>query len=207
MLVLSRKENQRIVFPTLDITVEVVRVQGSKTRLGIDAPPDIPVLRQEVADLNSVEFTTDERTANQKLMDLNRTVRERIDSGCALLNLLHQHLERDPTAQKLVLDVFQELGGLERAAGEVIEGDSKLGKRSPHALLLEQDENECQLLASCLRMNGFEVTTASDDRDALTTCRCMRPRIASWWAMGLLIHLVVILSTRFGPTRNCVKRG
>lgn len=39
MLVLSRKETDKIVFPTLGITVEVLRLRGNVARIGIDAPP------------------------------------------------------------------------------------------------------------------------------------------------------------------------
>lgn len=48
MLVLSRRESQRIRLGD-SITVTVVRVSGDKVRLGIEAPPEIRVLRDELA--------------------------------------------------------------------------------------------------------------------------------------------------------------
>ena len=47
MLVLSRKENQQIVIDK-DIVVTVVQIRGNKVRLGISAPKDVPVHREEV---------------------------------------------------------------------------------------------------------------------------------------------------------------
>jgi len=47
MLVLSRKKNESIVING-NIRIVVVEVQGDKVRLGIEAPKDIPVHRQEV---------------------------------------------------------------------------------------------------------------------------------------------------------------
>jgi carbon storage regulator len=47
MLVLSRKKNESIVINN-DITVTVVEIRGDKVRLGIVAPKDVPVHRQEV---------------------------------------------------------------------------------------------------------------------------------------------------------------
>ena len=49
MLVLSRKKNEAIVISG-DIVITVVEVRGDKVRLGIEAPKDVPVHRQEVWD-------------------------------------------------------------------------------------------------------------------------------------------------------------
>ncbi len=47
MLVLSRKKNESIVIHE-DIVITVVEIRGDKVRLGIVAPKDVPVHRQEV---------------------------------------------------------------------------------------------------------------------------------------------------------------
>jgi carbon storage regulator len=47
MLVLSRKKNESIVINT-DIVITVVEIRGDKVRLGIVAPKDVPVHREEV---------------------------------------------------------------------------------------------------------------------------------------------------------------
>ncbi len=47
MLVLSRKKNESIVIAN-DIVITVVEVRGDKVRLGIVAPKDVPVHREEV---------------------------------------------------------------------------------------------------------------------------------------------------------------
>ena len=47
MLVLSRKKNESIVISE-NIVITVVELIGDKVRLGIEAPRDIPVYRQEV---------------------------------------------------------------------------------------------------------------------------------------------------------------
>ena len=49
MLVLSRKVNENIVIDGR-IFVKVVRVDGGMVKLGIEAPSDVPVHRQEVYD-------------------------------------------------------------------------------------------------------------------------------------------------------------
>jgi len=47
MLVLSRRENERIRLGD-SIVITVVRLSGDKVRLGIEAPPDVVVLREEL---------------------------------------------------------------------------------------------------------------------------------------------------------------
>lgn len=47
MLVLSRKCGEKIIIGD-NITVEVVEIQGGKVRLGIVAPREVPVHRQEI---------------------------------------------------------------------------------------------------------------------------------------------------------------
>lgn len=49
MLVLSRKRDERIVIGD-NIVITVVDVRGDKVRLGIEAPAEVPVHRQEVLD-------------------------------------------------------------------------------------------------------------------------------------------------------------
>jgi len=54
MLVLSRRENERIRLGD-SIVVTVVRVGGDRVRLGIDAPANILVLRDELGNAGGRE--------------------------------------------------------------------------------------------------------------------------------------------------------
>ena len=68
MLVLSRKKDESIVINN-DITIVVVEIRGDKVRLGVEAPKEVPVHRQEVFDaiargetvVESVESEADSR--------------------------------------------------------------------------------------------------------------------------------------------------
>ncbi|HJN13750.1 MAG TPA: carbon storage regulator [Pirellulaceae bacterium] len=164
MLVLARKETERLVFPTLGISIEVIHIRGKKTRLGIDAPADVPVLRHELADLKGIDFTSGGASANQKCSNLAMAVRTTLDSTAVVLNRLHAHLDGHDAAQSLVLDVFRELQVLDCNIDDTLEDSHG---SSPHALLIDNDANERELLASCLRLGGFEVVIASNADDAL----------------------------------------
>lgn len=50
MLVLSRKKSESIVIND-DITVVVVEIRGDKVRLGVEAPQNVPVHRNEIYEL------------------------------------------------------------------------------------------------------------------------------------------------------------
>ncbi len=47
MLVLTRKTEQSIMIGD-DIEIHVLSIRGGKVRLGIDAPSDVPVFRNEI---------------------------------------------------------------------------------------------------------------------------------------------------------------
>ncbi len=50
MLVLSRRPQEKIVFPHLNIEVEILGVSGNTVRVGVNAPREVLVLRHEVAE-------------------------------------------------------------------------------------------------------------------------------------------------------------
>jgi carbon storage regulator CsrA len=165
MLVLSRKQNEKILFPTLGITLEILGVQGRTARIGIEAPEEVPIYRHEVAAQKSIAFTSDEdlRTAIDRLA---RTIRDRLDTSAACLNELHRHLESlaDDLGQMFVLDLFKELKALDASVKEVVQDEAST---AVSALLVESDPNERLLLAGYLRVSGIETTTANDNEDAL----------------------------------------
>ncbi len=165
MLVLSRKETDKIVFPTLGITVEVLRLRGNVARIGIDAPSDVPVYRHELTDRKHLEFSTDQNSSDS-LRELIHAVRRRLDAAAEALNRLHEQCEydRNGKAQQTVMEIFRELRMLEEEANSAIAPDEM---RAPRALLVEDDVNERELLAGYLRSHGIETTTANDGQDAL----------------------------------------
>ena len=51
MLVLTRREDESIMIGD-DVEITIVDVRGDKVRLGIEAPRDVPIYRQELLPLN-----------------------------------------------------------------------------------------------------------------------------------------------------------
>ena len=49
MLILSRKINEKVIIGE-DITISIIEIRGDQVRIGIDAPKNVKVFRQEVFD-------------------------------------------------------------------------------------------------------------------------------------------------------------
>lgn len=62
MLVLSRKERERIRLGD-SIVLTIVRVSGDRVRLGIEAPADMLVLREELDVAHAVEVVIQAKAA------------------------------------------------------------------------------------------------------------------------------------------------
>jgi carbon storage regulator len=50
VLVLSRRLNESIVLPGLGVTIQVASIKGRCVRIGIEAPANLPVVREELLD-------------------------------------------------------------------------------------------------------------------------------------------------------------
>ena len=61
MLVLSRQRDESIIIAD-NIKITIVDIRGDKVRLGIDAPKEIPVHRQEVFD--AIQRENDQENAD-----------------------------------------------------------------------------------------------------------------------------------------------
>ncbi len=173
MLVLSRGRNDKVVFPTLGISVEILRVAGNKVKLGINAPHEIPVHRNEVSErmeangeLESIKFPSTSKTATAKL---THDMRNRLNAAALGLHLLHCNIEtgdmRD--AESTIFKIFNELKAIESEIDEPAPKPERLPGGRHRALIVEDNDNERELLAGCLRSGGFDVDTAADGLQAM----------------------------------------
>jgi carbon storage regulator len=71
MLVLSRHRDECIMIGD-DVTITVVDIRGDKVRLGIEAPKDIPVHRQEVYEAIKRENQKASKLGQSETRDLGR---------------------------------------------------------------------------------------------------------------------------------------
>jgi carbon storage regulator CsrA len=181
MLVLSRRLQEKVLFPGINTAIQVVAVKGTQVRLGIEAPPGLLIVREELhkgsavpADpaLSSMEGRqAGAESAESQFRALRHLVRNRLNVTSVGLGLLRQQaragltdeLERTITMMEEEMQMLRQR--LESAAVKVPPAPPT--RRSRKALLVEDDQNERELLAGLLRLSGFDVDTAGDGCDAL----------------------------------------
>lgn len=183
MLVLSRREQESIVFPKLGIRVQVTRLKGKAVSLGVEAPDDVRVLRGEleshqqdenVCNVGAVIAQNAEAVeAKQREREREHELRNRINTLTIALHLLQKKASRDSGVvdETLLSGAIDELALIEETLQEGSKSpdlDEVNRKASlPLALLVDDNENETSLLAGYLRTFGFRVATALDGRAAL----------------------------------------
>ena len=169
MLVLSRRENQKVLFPNLGITVEVVGLRGNNVKLGIDAPPEIRILRSELADESEANADFYSNADDESDRSKERHQRNNQLNSIALQIQIAQKLLRrgdQEQAMNALEGTLAKLQVLDETATEATSSSSAaLGSRK--ALLVEDDANERQLMATILQMCGFEVDMVEDGLAAI----------------------------------------
>lgn len=164
MLVVSRRAGESIVFPSIGVTVRLVRIGGRVARVGIDAPPGLRVLRQELEHAPAPPASPAGPSATHELCN-------RLSKVALSLHLFQRQREAGLAAEaEATLErAFAALDALDRdAVAALVAGRPPLVPgRPPRALLVEDDANERELLAGLLGMNGCECATAGDGAEAL----------------------------------------
>lgn len=184
MLVLSRRRNDKILFPNLGITIEILKLDGRSVRVGIQAPKQIDIRRQELDDRGApvpekslAELVDLSKTAPSAELDsLNvaerdRQLRERVHLAALALNELNSRLEVDqyPELEDAMFKMFFELKSLDEEIDrrqKSLPPAAEPPKRT--ALLVEDNVNECRLLAGYLRCREFNVSVAHEGKAALS---------------------------------------
>ncbi len=179
MLVLSRHENEKVVFPNLGVSVEVLRVAGKVTRLGIEAPAEIQILRGELADASAANdlFAKASPPGASLAKSVRHAIRNRLNVASLGLQVLQRRLESGDAnaAEATIAKIFNELSEIDAALDSSKQAESsQQGKssqppsRQRRALIVEDNPNESELLAAYLRMNGYAVEVVADGFEALS---------------------------------------
>jgi carbon storage regulator CsrA len=153
VLVITRRPNEKIRFPALNITVHILRSTARAIRVGIEAPPEVQVFREELCPASApvpAPPKSDHALANA------------LSRATLAIHLAQKQWEagRSADAEGNLELALQVLAKLDRARQSVPATRCK-------ALIVEDDDNERALLAGLLGMNGCECATAADGEDAM----------------------------------------
>ena len=96
MLVLTRRTKERIVFPSIQATVEIISVKNGTVRLGIEAPPEVKVFREELhAVPPSTRETNGTAPAQTRLEQATHLLRGKLNTVRRGLVSLQRRLQPD----------------------------------------------------------------------------------------------------------------
>jgi carbon storage regulator CsrA len=179
MLVLSRRLNEKIVIPCIQTAVQVLSVKKGQVRLGIEAPPDVEVLREELKDraVERISSGSDNRALPSKIRELNHLLRNRLNVAGLGFEVIRRHMRasRIAEAEAILAKIEEDFQLLQERIEDEAENIQprrpSSSAKSPRALLVEDNANERELLATFLRTAGLDVDTAGDGADALDYLR------------------------------------
>lgn len=176
MLVLSRQKNQRINFPGLGISVEILGIQGNKVRVGVEAPMQVRVLRDEIQDFEE-GAPAEKPHLIQLPQGLRHELRNTLNELGLMLHVYRKKAELNGEVASIdggkvfeaVLSRIEGLNqhGLLSRSGAVVRGGDSPSDPRGDTLVVDDDANERELLAGFLRMCNYKVRTAADGVEAL----------------------------------------
>lgn len=168
MLVLTRRAKDKVSFPQVGITIHFLRVHSGQAKVGVDAPRDIAIIRDEVDNNQAAEFV------RRQLAMLPRDVRH------GIRNELHEisvglHLVRELVKAGLLDEAEETFGTLQAALQRLDEnavlrspvtGTGSSTSSNQSVVLIEDDQNQRNLLGDVLRLQGFNVVEFEDGEAA-----------------------------------------
>jgi carbon storage regulator len=124
MLVLARRLNERIIIPCVQTAIQIVGIQGGIIRLGIEAPTDVKVFREEV--LGPGEAMTPPDGGRAAKDDLSRRLADSAQELAVLRQQLRGKVPESAAATLYRLD--RELAELARRVERPATDASKAGR-------------------------------------------------------------------------------
>lgn len=161
MLVLSRRVNEEIVFPGLNIRIKIVRSQGGRVRLGVDAPDFVNVVRAETLE------ATDGGSVDE--VALRHKIRNFVNHAQLALEMYDRQMKRGDVdaANTTFLRLISQLRVAESVSAIPARKQPHATFGGPKVLVVDDDANERQLMAGLLEMDGCNVQTAENGNFAI----------------------------------------
>jgi carbon storage regulator CsrA len=108
MLVLSRRPDEQIILPTVPAVIKVISTQAGLVRLGIEAPADVPIVREELT-------RGEPRPPHGERPQPGAHLRDRLNDVTRALARLRPHLsDAGPAVREALEAIEKELRDLRR---------------------------------------------------------------------------------------------
>lgn len=197
MLVLSRRVQQEIVFPHLGITISVLQVRGQVVKIGVMAPNNVKVLRQEVAESwNRIDAEAMVGSESRPTDDLDHRLRNQLNLLQLQLDAIQSRIERGEVvdAESMLQAFLRDANAKGGQLASLRKTDSpmsatkmlpscdvasytsaspatgslrKTGNLPIRLFIVEDCDNERGLMAYVLASQGFIVHVARDGNEAI----------------------------------------
>lgn len=169
MLVVTRHSKDKISFPQVGITIHFIRVHSGNVKIGIDAPRDIAIVRDEI---ESSETTAS--LIRRQFLRLPRDIRHGVRNELHQISIgLHLYREliqagQEQEAEEAFVAMQESLQRLD---------ENQILQRAPvrnttkadqgNVLVVEDIANEREMLADFLRLHGYGVNTFANGTEVL----------------------------------------
>ena len=171
MLILSRREAEKVLFPGLGISVEITRVQGRSVRLGIQAPDEIRIIRGELKETADLKVRKRRKTQSEFSAASPPAIQKCLDAANLAIHLAQNQLRQNlnERAEDALNHALECLETLQDAAGttekpnltstSVSEAQSNyLVSRKKMALIVNDVDHSPEHLISQLSLLGYQTT-------------------------------------------------
>lgn len=168
MLVITRRSSEKISFPQIGVKLHFIRVQGSAAKVGIDAPRDILIVRDEVSDDKEAAAKL-----NEQWLRLPKEVRHEIRNELHALGV-GIHLLREQLKLGLQEESEETFAAIQEAIDKIdsnkilqrpVQGETR--SLTGTVVLVEDNDNEREMLAGFLRLQGHNVVALRDGAEAI----------------------------------------
>ncbi len=171
MLILSRREAEKVLFPGLGISVEITRVQGRSVRLGIQAPDEIRIIRGELEATADLIPRKRDRKKSKCSVESSPAIQKCLDAANLAIHLAQNQLRQNlnEKAEDALnhalecLETLQNVSGitedtnLSSASVNEVQSDYKLDRKKV-ALVVNDLNYPTEQLIDQLSSLGYQTT-------------------------------------------------
>ncbi len=124
MLVLSRRLNEKLLIPCVRTAIQVLSIQGGQVRLGVEAPAEVAVFREEVYKPEPDNRDSAGPSPRDRVPGLLRNRLARLALGLDRLQQQMQGDELAPETRAALDQLGDEFDALARAVSGLLDGDA-----------------------------------------------------------------------------------